>query len=59
MCAVKVRNAKLRNYLNEIKREDLQNYIIDFPIILYIVTEYSINMHGHTIRASLYNIVIR
>jgi hypothetical protein len=37
---------------NEIKREDLQNYIIDFPIILYIVTEYTINMHGHTIKAS-------
>jgi hypothetical protein len=27
---------------NEIKREDLQ-IIIDFPIILYIVTEYSLS----------------
>jgi hypothetical protein len=29
---------------NEVKRENLRKYKIDFPIILYIVTEYSINM---------------
>ena len=38
---------KLQTYLmklkhDEIKRENLQNYIIDFPIILYIFTKYSI-----------------
>ena len=35
---------------NEIKREDLQNYIIDFPIILYIVTEYSLSKKLRSLR---------